>query len=119
VISLLPEGHNTLGSVASHLSLPELMQALDAKTGRLVFDLCQGVDHEPVKETVGALTKSITAFKSFQKTEANGVLKWIQLLASDIVNRVELDSARNQRTPRLCNIQYTGPGKMVCFPKRV
>jgi hypothetical protein len=32
--------------------------------------------------------------------------RWIQLLAQEVVTRVERDAARNDRYPRCCNIQY-------------
>jgi len=109
VLELLPENQDTLASVVRYLSLNQLSEALGEKTGRFVYDLCCGVDNEPVKETVGALTKSITAFKSFGSTGPDAIIKWIRLLASDLVARAEIDGARNRRVPKLCAIHYTGP----------
>jgi len=111
VLELLPENQDTLASVVRYLSLNQLSEALGEKTGRFVYDLCCGVDNEPVKETVGALTKSITAFKSFGSTGPDAIIKWIRLLASDLVARAEIDGARNRRVPKLCAIHYTGPSE--------
>ena len=74
-----------------------------------VSDACRGMDEEPVKETAGALVKSITAFKSFQKISITSgeLTEWIALLATDVVSRVQLDSTRNNRYPKSCTVQYT------------
>lgn len=109
VQALLPPEEVTMGSIARLLSLPVLCEKLGPATGRAVFDACRGVDEELVKETIGALVKSITAFKSFQKTSISSgeVTEWIALLATDVVARVQRDAVRNNRYPKSCNIQYT------------
>ena len=106
VLSLLPEDEDTMGSVARLLSLHELTQLLGRETAQRAFNAARGVDGEPVLETKGALTKSITAFKSFGATYLEGLDKWLRLLATDVVARVEQDSKRNERYPKSCNIQY-------------
>jgi hypothetical protein len=106
VLSLLPEGEDTMGSVARLLSLHELTQRLGRETAQRVFNAARGIDDEPVLETKGALTKSITAFKSFGATYLEDLDKWTRLLATDVVARVEQDSKRNERYPKSCNIQY-------------
>ena len=108
VQALLPPGA-TMGSIARLLSLPVLCEKLGKETGKMVFDACRGMDDEPVKATLGALVKSITAFKSFQKTsiKSGEVTEWIMLLATDVVSRVHLDATRNNRYPKSCTIQYT------------
>ena len=106
VLSLLPEDEDTMGSVARLLSLHELAQCLGRETAQRVFKAARGIDGEPVLETKGALTKSITAFKSFGATYLEGLDKWTRLLATDVVARVEQDSKRNERYPKSCNIQY-------------
>mmetsp|Transcript_43277 Transcript_43277/g.50674 ORF Transcript_43277/g.50674 Transcript_43277/m.50674 type:complete len:453 (-) Transcript_43277:949-2307(-) len=107
VISMLPENKDTMASVAEILTLDSLTKTLGIDMGRWVFDACRGIDNEVVKETVGILTKSITAFKSFPKADYNSITKWIVLLVTDIVNRVEQDTERNCRSPKSCTIQYT------------
>ena len=106
VLSLLPEDEDTMGSVARLLSLYELIQRLGRGTAQRVFNAARGIDGEPVLETKGALTKSITAFKSFGATYLEDLDKWTRLLATDVVARVEQDSKRNERHPKSCNIQY-------------
>ena len=106
VLSLLPEDEDTMGSVARLLSLYELTQRLGRETAQRVFNAARGIDGEPVLETKGALTKSITAFKSFGATYLEDLGKWTRLLATDVVARVEQDSKRNERYPKSCTIQY-------------
>lgn len=109
VQALLPPGEETMGSIARLLSLPVLCQEMGSETGRMVFDACRGIDTELVKETAGALAKSITAFKSFSRTalSSDETVKWLSLLATDVVSRVDQDCARNQRYPQSLSIQYT------------
>ncbi len=95
-----------MSSIAQFLSLNELNNALGYQNAKLIFDACRGIDDEPVKETKGALSKSITAFKSFGPTNISCLGKWITLLATDIFNRVNADCIRNNRFPKICTIQY-------------
>ena len=92
----------------AQLSLPDLQNTFSAGTAQFVFQACQGTDDEPVKETSGALVKSITAFKSFtaskNKTEVHD---WLRLLAKEITERVAQDAARNHRYPKSCTLNYT------------
>ena len=109
VAALLPEGMEpTMGNLANYLSLPEMSEVLGPETAQRVFDNARGMDEEEVKETVGALVKSITAFKSFFQAslESNDVLNWFNLLATDIVSRVQQDVQRNSRYPKSCTVQY-------------
>ncbi len=105
---LLPPEETTLTSIANYLSMNELTKALgnNHATAKMVFDACRGIDYEPVKETKGALSKSITAFKSFGPTKIGHLGKWITLLATDVFKRVHADSIRNHRFPKICTIQY-------------
>ena len=95
-----------MGSIARLLSLSALSNALGKQTADMVFDACRGIDKELVKSTSSALAKSITAFKSFPRSNLAGLEKWILLLVADLVARVELDSHRNHRYPKSCTIQY-------------
>lgn len=108
VQALLPPDATQLSDVARHLSLPQLVGALGQDTGQWVFDLVRGVDHEAVKETAGALVKSITAFKSFSRVSVSSgeCHEWLVLLATDVVSRVQVDFQRNHRYPKSCTIQY-------------
>lgn len=95
-----------MSSIQQYLSLNELTQALGNQTAKIVFDACRGIDEEPVKETKGALSKSITAFKSFGPTNIKYLNKWTTLLTIDVFSRVIDDSKRNNRFPKSCTIQY-------------
>ena len=108
-MGLLPETETTMGSIARLLSLDDLIKGLGEESGRWVFHACRGICTEEVKSTLKVLPKSITAFKSFNN---NGIgypelEKWIELLASDIMKRVELDTSRNNRAPKSCTLGFT------------
>lgn len=106
---LRPGVPKTVGSIARHLSLPELERGIgDSDTARWVYQVAQGVDTEAVvPKNDCAMTKSITAFKTLQKGHTMGECDtWIRLLAKEIVTRVERDAARNRRYPKTCVIQY-------------
>jgi len=113
VQALLPPGvPATVGSIERYLTLADLQRRLDIDTSKWVYDLSRGVDREVVaeKEAGSALVKSITAFKNL-----NGRMlsvdecasQWIPLLAWEIVDRVEKDTARNRRYPRTVNVNYS------------
>ena len=105
VLTLLPESEHTLGSIARLLTLDHLSKFVGESTAKMVLDLSHGVDEEVVKSTIGALPKSITSFKSFPRTsDLAGLDKWLNLLASDIMARVELDLKRNHRYPKICTV---------------
>ena len=95
-----------MSSIEQFLSLNDLNRVLGYEYAKMVFDFCRGIDEEPVKETKGALSKSITAFKSFGPTNIHSLKKWITLLATDVFARVIADTKRNNRFPKSCTIQY-------------
>lgn len=95
-----------MSSIRQYLSLDELNSALGLKDAKMVFDACRGIDDEPVRETKGALSKSITAFKSFGPAHIQQLRKWITLLIKDIFTRVSADMKRNNRFPKSCTVQY-------------
>jgi nucleotidyltransferase/DNA polymerase involved in DNA repair len=96
----------TMSDLAT-VPLPTLRAAFSAETAQFVFQACQGIDHEAVNETSGALVKSITAFKSFTANKNQGeVHTWLKLLAKEIVDRVTQDTARNHRYPKTCTLNY-------------
>jgi DNA polymerase eta len=116
VQALLPTGvPATVGSIAKYLSLPDLRQGLqDASTALWVYQVARGIDSEKVApKTEVALLKSITAFKSLPFLASGhsltnaATLQWIQLLAHEVVTRVEQDAVRHGRYPRNCSVQYT------------
>jgi nucleotidyltransferase/DNA polymerase involved in DNA repair len=115
VVGIFPEGiEPTMGNCRSYLSLPQLSTLLGSETAQRVFDNARGIDDEEVKETAGALVKSITAFKSFFQTsiDSNEVISWVNLLATDIISRVKQDMQRNSRYPKSCTVHYVCSHKM-------
>lgn len=106
VLNLLPANDDTMGAICRILTLNQLVTALGNDAGRQVWNFARGIDDEEVRETKRALTKSITAFKSFTIRSEEDVPKWIKLLATDLFARVKNDCSRNNRFPTMCNIQY-------------
>jgi len=109
VCSLLPTEIEdaTLGCVAKLFSLHDLSNGLKSEeAGQLVFNICRGIDNEPVKETFGALIKSITASKNFVSGTLKDIHKWISLLADDVLRRVDIDTNRNNRIPKRFTVNY-------------
>jgi nucleotidyltransferase/DNA polymerase involved in DNA repair len=100
----------TMGDL-NELPLPFLVQSklLSNESAQFVFSAGRGIDHEEVKETSGALVKSITAFKSFTATKSHAEIfdRWLNLLAAEIVDRVARDTARNNRYPKSCTLNFT------------
>jgi hypothetical protein len=97
----------TMGDLRQ-VPLPALQQHVSQETAQFVFDACRGVDNEAVKETTGALVKSITAFKSFPATSNRSEIQdWFVLLAGEVTSRVANDTARNCRYPKSCTLSYT------------
>eukprot|EP00956_Cyclotella_meneghiniana_P039880 scaffold181723_cov30-Cyclotella_meneghiniana.AAC.1 len=96
-----------MGSIARLLSLDDLIKSIGEESGRWVFDACRGICTEEVKSTLNVLPKSITAFKSFNGVGYPELEKWTELLARDIIKRVELDTSRNNRVPKSCTLGYT------------
>ncbi|GAX25856.1 DNA polymerase eta [Fistulifera solaris] len=110
VQSLLPQDvPTTVASIAKYLSMPQLVEGFhgDEPTARWVYDVARGIDPQPVEaKNTGALTKTITTFKSFTACPVSDTTSWIELLARDIVTRIEKDAHRNNRYPRVCTIHY-------------
>jgi DNA polymerase eta len=112
VLDLLRNHHPNLDDEATmadlcQVALPTLQQHFSEETAQFVFHACRGMDREAVKETAGALVKSITAFKSITATaNRSAIQNWLNLLASEIVTRVTTDSARYLRYPKSCTLNY-------------
>lgn len=90
------------------ISLPTLNQFFSSDTAEFIYHTSRGIDHESVKETSGALVKSITAFKSFPAAKSSSFIQnWLSVLSKEIAERQAMDTARNQRYPRTCTLNYT------------
>lgn len=102
------DGDSATMTDLQQIPLPMLQQHFSEETANFVFEACRGVDGEAVKETTGALIKSITAFKSFPATSLlRDIQNWVTLMANEIVTRVSKDSVRNHRYPKTCTLNYT------------
>ena len=109
--SLDPESFDpyaaTMGDL-QQIPLPVLQKYFSDETASFIFGACRGVDNEAVRETNGALVKSITAFKSFPATShVEEVKNWVSLMADEMVVRIVNDSVRNNRYPKTCTLNYT------------
>ena len=112
VLNVSRDGNNDDDPTMSDLipiPLPQLQQRLKSREkAQFVYNSCRGIDNEPVKETSGALVKSITAFKSFTATSNHRIIqKWLDVIVTEIVGRVTKDSTRNKRYPKSCTLNYT------------
>ena len=97
----------TMGNLRQ-VPLPTLERHFSRETAQFIFDACRGIDHEVVKETTGALVKSITAFKSFPATAScTEIRNWLELLAREVTSRVAKDTARNHRYPKSCTLNFS------------
>ena len=98
---------HTMGDLAQ-ISLSVLEQRFSPETARFIFDASRGIDQEQVRETSGALVKSITAYKSFPATNRRDeIQKWLDVLSVEVITRVAKDSARNKRYPKTCTLNYS------------
>jgi impB/mucB/samB family C-terminal domain len=88
--------------------LPTLMKFFSPETAEHVFQVAQGIDNEAVKETSGALVKSITSFKSFPAMKnVTDIRNWLVVLSQEISERVYQDTVRNHRYPKTCTLNYS------------
>jgi nucleotidyltransferase/DNA polymerase involved in DNA repair len=101
-----PNHHFTMGDLRQ-IPLPALQQHFSVETAQFIFDACRGIDREAVKETTGALVKSITSFKSFPSTaHRQEIQNWLVLMATEVTTRVTKDAARHNRYPKSCTLNY-------------
>jgi hypothetical protein len=101
-----PNHNFTMGDLRQ-VPLPALQQHFSVETAQFIFDVCRGIDREAVKETTGALVKSITSFKSFPSTaHRQEIQNWLVLMATEVTTRVTKDAARHNRYPKSCTLNY-------------
>ncbi|XP_059501080.1 DNA polymerase eta isoform X2 [Stegostoma tigrinum] len=84
----------------------QLHSVFGEKTGNWLFDLCRGVEFEPVRPR--HLPKSIGCSKNFLGTEAlsscEQVKHWLLQLAMELEERLDKDKEQNQRVGRLLSV---------------
>nr|CAD7441825.1 unnamed protein product [Timema bartmani] len=87
----------------------QLQQKFDDKTGTWLYNIAQGIDHEPVTQRLVA--KSIGCCKKFPGKQAlgtkEGVEKWLLELASEVSGRLAKDFKENKRRAQLLTVSYS------------
>eukprot|EP01041_Mallomonas_annulata_P001156 gene1156-2241_t len=82
-----------------------LIKEFGDKTGQWIFNICRGLDDEPVKPNLKP--KSLLAFKSFSAiTVRDDLDKWLHLLCDELRDRIIDDHALNQRQPHNILLQH-------------
>uniref|UniRef100_G1KJL3 DNA polymerase eta n=1 Tax=Anolis carolinensis TaxID=28377 RepID=G1KJL3_ANOCA len=84
----------------------QLQMHFGDKTGSWLYDLCRGIEHEPVKPR--QLPKSIGCSKNFRGREAlvtqKQVQHWLLQLALELEERLNKDRDQNNRTAKQLSI---------------
>jgi len=96
------------------IPLKELQNLVGMKSGELVFWLCRGVDHEPVR--VRSLPQSVGCSKNFMgklklKTK-NDVYSWLSNLSEEVSERLEKERTQNNRIASLFTVGCTNENKI-------
>lgn len=88
-------------------SMQELATRLGSEqTAEYVFWRCRGVDHDPVAEQ--SLSKSIMSAKQFrEKCQFVKVKNWIQVLTSEVMERINDDQEVNHRVATKLSISFS------------
>ncbi|KAK2853005.1 hypothetical protein Q7C36_008206 [Tachysurus vachellii] len=84
----------------------QLEESFGEKTGQWLYDLCRGIEFEPVKPR--QLPKSIGCSKNFQGKSAlatkTQVEHWLHQLALELEDRLNKDKAMNGRVAKLLTV---------------
>ncbi|CAK8684188.1 DNA polymerase eta-like [Clavelina lepadiformis] len=79
-----------------------LLENYGSKTGQWLYEICRGMDNEPVKER--HIAQSVGCSKTFSGAEAldarSKVKKWLRCLATELVERLTKDRVMNYRTAK-------------------
>ncbi|XP_060610015.2 DNA polymerase eta [Anolis sagrei] len=90
----------------TQFSEQQLQTHFGDKTGSWLYDLCRGIEHEPVKPR--QLPKSIGCSKNFRGREAlvtqKQVQHWLLQLALELEERLNKDRDQNNRTAKQLSI---------------
>lgn len=101
LLELLPRTGSdpTPADVSNYLSLAFLQEELGSDTGAWVWNYCQGIDDDPVKPRTERM--SLVSAKQFGQNPQDrvGVNRWIRVLASELMDRIEEEVQENQRVP--------------------
>ncbi|XP_078391386.1 DNA polymerase eta [Cetorhinus maximus] len=99
----------------------QLQTEFGERTGSWLFELCRGVEFEPVRAR--QLPKSIGSSKNFLGTEAlnscEQVKHWLLQLATELEERLNKDREQNQRVGKLLSVvvRLEGTGKSTSFSR--
>ncbi|KAI5611594.1 DNA polymerase eta [Silurus asotus] len=99
----------------------QLEESFGEKTGSWLYDLCRGIEFEPVKPR--QLPKSIGCSKNFQGKSAlatkTQVQHWLQQLALELEERLNKDKEMNGRVAKLLTVGVRQPGdkKPISFSR--
>ncbi|XP_064604058.1 DNA polymerase eta-like isoform X2 [Liolophura sinensis] len=95
----------------------DLKKSFGDKTGKWLYQICRGIDHEPVSPR--QLPKSIGCSKNFMGKECLDTKKkvqhWLQQLGSEVVERLEKDRIDNKRVAKTMTVSLS----YVCRPQPV
>jgi hypothetical protein len=105
-------GVETVGGLAA-VSLPRLQALYGDEKAQWLCLLARGIDDSPVEER--QLQKSISCGKTFRGNSAivdlGTVRKWLTELATEIEERVAVDTETNGRTPQLLTVHLGVAGR--------
>jgi nucleotidyltransferase/DNA polymerase involved in DNA repair len=87
-------------------SVKELSAKLGNKSGQWLYNVCRGVDDEPLR--IRYLPKSISCGKNFPGPDKlkspHQVQTWLHNFAEEVVERMEVDKKDNHRVPTLMSV---------------
>nr|XP_026696341.1 DNA polymerase eta isoform X1 [Ciona intestinalis] len=83
-----------------------LVDGFGEKTGLWLYEVCHGIDHEPVKER--HVAQSVGCSKNFTGNDAlgsrNKVKHWVRCLTTELVERLNKDKQMNNRVSHALTI---------------
>ncbi|SPQ98452.1 unnamed protein product (mitochondrion) [Plasmodiophora brassicae] len=101
-------GPATPADVLSRFTLDGLAEHFSEGTAQWIWDICHGMDEDPVQEK--GPPRSIMSSKTFSRAlgTRQALNDWLTRLALDIFNRIEDDCNQFQRVPTLLNLSSRG-----------
>ncbi|CAH1261726.1 POLH [Branchiostoma lanceolatum] len=104
-------GVEYMGQLAA-FSEKELQAKCGDKCGTWLYNLCRGVDYEPVKDR--QVAQSIGCGKNFPGRECldtkEKVLHWLSQLSSELAERLQKDKEMNNRVAKLLVVGFRNDG---------
>ncbi|KAI8486930.1 hypothetical protein Bbelb_354380 [Branchiostoma belcheri] len=104
-------GVEYMGQLAA-FSQKELQAKCGDKCGTWLYNLCRGIDYEPVKDR--QVAQSIGCGKNFPGRECldtkEKVLHWLSQLSSELAERLQKDKEMNNRVAKLLVVGFRNDG---------